>query len=383
MKFKIDRDAFSYSLLKGMNVVGTHITLPILSNILIEAKKDHIYLATNNLDLGISSCIQAVVEEEGAITLPVRKLATIIRELPHKDVYVKTLKDNKAQIKSGSSFFRMMGMSQEEFPRLPCFDDKKNHFVLQQSELLRMLRSVSYAQSASESRYILNGVYFKFGSKKLTLVATDGRRLALISSDLDGENDEKEKRCIIPSKTVKELERLLGKGKALDISFNERQVAFNIQIDSDENETLKKEIYLVSRIIEGTYPDYRQVLPKKTELRIKVERELMLECLNRATLMTSDKDNAVTLYLRKNVLEILASSSEYGEAHESMAVQYEGDEVQLCFNPWFMMAPLRVLSNDEVFFEFSSDSMSPGSFKTNESFCCVVMPVRHKASTTL
>jgi DNA polymerase-3 subunit beta len=372
MKFKINQDHFSNGLQQVLNVVATRSTMPILSNVLIEASDGHISLTTTNLDLGIRCRIKAEVEEPGGITLPVRKLATIVRELPQSDIFIETGDNNQAKITSGGSLFRIMGISTEEFPPLPTFENR-HVFELDQEAIVGMLKSVSYGQSTDENRYILNGVYFSFADEKLTLVATDGRRLALTALETEISEDNTGS-LILPAKTVAELERLLGKGEKVKIAFNDRQVAFEIAIDADDS-GLVDELYLVSKIVEGKYPNYRQVIPKETEHRVKVERELMLECVHRAALVTSDKSNSVRLKVSKNLLEISGSSSEYGESHESMAIAYDGPEVQVAFNPQFLMEPLKALTKDEVFFEFK-DELSPGLFKTLDNFICVIMPLR-------
>lgn len=373
MKFKINQDHFSNGLQQVLNVVATRSTMPILSNVLIEAVDGHISLTTTNLDLGIRCRIKAEVEEAGGITLPVRKLATIVRELPQSEVFLETNSNNQAKITSGGSLFKIMGISIDEFPPLPSFENR-HVFELSQTEIVGMLKSVSYAQSTDENRYILNGVYFKFEEEKLTLVATDGRRLALTALDTEtSENNTGS--LILPAKTVSELERLMGKGEKVKVAFNDRQVAFEISIDEESDSGLIHHLYLVSKIVEGNYPNYRQVIPKETEHRVKVERELMLECVSRAALVTSDKSNSVKLKVSKNLLEISGSSSEYGESHESMAIAYDGPEVQVAFNPQFLMEPLKALSKDEVFFEFK-DELSPGLFKTLDNFICVIMPLR-------
>lgn len=376
MKFKINRNHFSNGLQHVLNIVSTRPTLPILSNVFIKAEKDSIFLTTTNLDLGIRCGIQAEIEESGDVTLPVRKLAMIIRELPHVDVSIDTDSEHQARIQSGGSRFRIMGMSTEEFPPLSDFKDQY-HFVLPQDTLRRMLHSVSYAQSTDEGRHMLNSVFFKFEPGKLTLAATDGRRLALIKEGLDKLDQAQSGSLILPAKTVVELERLLGKGDNVDIVFNERQVAFTLNVD-DENDTkgvVKGGIYLVSKVVEGKYPDYNQVIPKQTESRIKVERELLLECVSRAALVTSDKDNSISFNIKKDALEISALSTEYGEAHESMAIQYQGENVTLAFNPAFIIDPLRALTHDEMIFEFKDD-LSPGVFRTDGEFLCVIMPLR-------
>jgi DNA polymerase-3 subunit beta len=373
MKFKINQDHFSNGLQQVLNVVATRSTMPILSNVLIEAEEGHISLTTTNLDLGIRCRIKAEVSEPGSITLPVRKLATIIRELPVTEVFIEISEKNQAKITSGGSLFKIMGISSEEFPPLPTFENRKV-FELAQEKIVGMLKSVSYAQSTDENRYILNGVYFNFTDGKLTLVATDGRRLGLTALDLEI-SEENAGSLILPAKTVAELERLMGKGEKVKIAFNDRQAAFEIDIDESGDSGLVDHLYLVSKIVEGNYPNYRQVIPKETEHRVKIERELMLECVHRAALVTSDKSNSVKIKVSKNLLEISGSSTEYGESHESMAIAYDGPEVQVAFNPQFLMEPLKALTKDEVFFEFK-DELSPGLFKTLDNFICVIMPLR-------
>ena len=372
MKFKINRDHFSNGLAQVLNVVGSKAAMPILSNVLIEAEKDHISLTTTNLDLGIRCKIKAEVKEGGAVTLPVRRLATIVRELPNVDVSLDSSASHQIKLASGGSNFRIMGLGPEEFPRLPDSGDDKT-FTLEQGELATMLGNVAYAQSTDETRYILNGVYFNFRDGKLALVATDGRRLALVSKEL-AVPTASAGAIILPAKTVAELLRLLGKGDKLKVAFNERRAAFQIETGKDSS-GLTDSIYLFSKVVEGNYPNYQQVIPKETHQRIKLERELFLQCIHRAALVTSEKSNSVKIKLSANLLEITAASPDFGEAHESMAISYSGPELQVAFNPQFVMDPLRALTKDEVFFELK-DEVSPGVFKTLESFVCVIMPVR-------
>jgi DNA polymerase-3 subunit beta len=372
MKFKINRDHFSNGLAQVLNVVGSKATMPILSNVLIEAEKDHITLTTTNLDLGIRCKIKAEVKEGGAVTLPVKRLATIVRELPNVDVSVDAAPNHQVKLASGGSNFRIMGIGKEEFPPLPEFGDEKS-FTLEQAELTNMLKSVAYAQSSDETRYILNGVYFNFRDGKLSLVATDGRRLALMAKDLEVP-PASAGAIILPAKTVSELLRMLDKGEKLKVSFNDRRAAFQINTDKDTSGLIDS-IYLYSKVVEGNYPNYQQVIPKETHQRIKLERELLLQCVHRAALVCSEKSNSVKLKLSSNLLEITAQSPDFGEAHESMAISYSGPDLQVAFNPLFVMDPLKALAKDEVFFELK-DEVSPGVFKTLDSFICVIMPVR-------
>ncbi len=372
MKFKINRDHFANGLAQVLNVVGSKATMPILSNVLIEAENNQISLTTTNLDLGIRCRIKAEVKETGAVTLPVKRLASIVRELPNVDVSLDASPNHQVKLSSGGSTFRIMGIGREDFPPLPEFGDEKA-FTLEQTELSAMLRSVAYAQSADETRYILNGVYFNFRDAKLSLVATDGRRLAVISKEMEVPASSAGA-IILPAKTVAELSRLLDKGEKVKINFNDRRCAFQIATDKDTS-GLTDSIYLYSKVVEGSYPNYQQVIPKETHQRIKLERELLLQCVHRAALVCSEKANSVRIKLTGNLLEITAQSPDFGEAHESMAIGYSGPDLQVAFNPAFLMDPLRALTRDEVFFEIK-DEVSPGVFKTVDNFICVIMPVR-------
>ena len=372
MKFKINRDHFSNGLAQVLNVVGSKAAMPILSNVLIEAEKDYISLSTTNLDLGIRCKIKAEVKESGSVTLPVKRLAGIVRELPNIDVLLDVAPNHQVKLSSGGSHFKIMGIGADEFPKLPDTGDDKT-YTLEQGELATMLGNVAYAQSTDETRYILAGVYFNFKDGKLSLVATDGRRLALVSKEMPVPAASAGA-IILPAKTVAELLRLLGKGDKLTISFNERRAAFQIETGKDTS-GLCDSIYLFSKVVEGNYPNYHQVIPKETHQRIKLERELFLQCVHRAALVTSEKSNSVKVKVSTNLLEISASSPDFGESHESMAIAYSGPELQVAFNPQFIMDPLRALTKDEVFFEVK-DEVSPGVFKTLENFVCVIMPVR-------
>ena len=347
MKFKISKEHFSTGLRQVTNVVSSKPQMAVLNNVLIKAEGGNVMLTTTNLELGIRCSIKAEVEEPGDITLPVKKLAAIINAMPQQEVVVESSDGQTARIRSGrSDFNRFNGLKAEDFPALPSFVDQHS-YELPPQELALMLRSVSYAQSTDENRYILNSVFFNFSEGKLSLVATDGRRLAMISRDMKIDHEDAGS-IILP-----------------DIEVGEES----------SNSGLTGSIYLVSKIVEGSYPNYKQVIPKEAEHRIKVERELMLETVQRVALMTNDKQNSVKLKIADNCLEISGESAELGEAKEPIEVEYTGPEVKIGFNPEFLLSPLRNLTKDEVFFEFK-DEMSPGVFKTLDNFLCVVMPLR-------
>jgi DNA polymerase III subunit beta len=377
MKFKINRDFFSSGLQLVTSVVGTRKTMPILQNVLIEARSGVVRLTTTNLDLGARCSVKAEVSEEGTVTLPVKELGRIVRELADMEVNVESSDTPKATISTRGSVFNVVGMDSKEFPPLPELKDQKE-FELDRQEVVSMLKSVSYAQSVNEERYMLKGVFFQFGKDGLSLVATDGRRLAVTSREMNV-TEEETGEFILPSLTVSELEKLPDVGNDVSISFTDRQVAFELNIGNNDSESsgFRDSVYLVSKVVEGKYPNYEQVIPKDDFNSADIERELMQECVHRAALVSDEK---VTLRIKKNEMEITGQSA-LGDACESMGIAYEGEEATVSFNPRFLLDPLRSLQRDKVTFEFRDD-MSPGVFKVKKedeeklSFLCVVMPIR-------
>lgn len=347
--------------------------MPILSNVHIEARPDGIRLTTTNLDLGMRCSIKAEVIEPGAITLPVRRLASIVKELPSLDVRLESTQKYQTTLVSGSSRFKIMGLSPEEYPPLPTFNEEHS-ITLSQNDLQRLLKLVSYAASTDESRYQMNSVFFDFTPGKLTLVATDGRRLALASHDV-AVSEKNVGKLILPLKTVAEVERALGQGDNVKLTFNNRQIAFSFENKNSEMGFIDQ-IHLVSKLIEGKYPDYNQVLPKETYNRIKLDHNLFTESVKRVSLVTTEKNNSIKVIISPKNIEISGSSPDFGEAQESIGgVAYEGPDVSVAFNPQYILEPMRAITEDEVFLEFK-DEVSPGVFKTLNKFTCVVMPLR-------
>jgi DNA polymerase-3 subunit beta len=362
MKFSVSKEKLLEGLQTVQNVVSTRTTLPILSNVLLQARDGQLRLTTSDLDVGMSSGAEAQVEDEGATTLPARRLATIVRELPASDIHFDIDGKNVAAIRCGQSFFRILGLPEEEFPPLPKFEGAKD-FTLKQKDLRDALKRTSYAISTDETRYVLNGILFSFRGGKLTMVATDGRRLALVDLEVEFPQSQ-EVDIIVPTKCVTELGRLIGDDGDIRMSVSENQVAF------EADNTL-----LVSKLIEGNYPNYRQVIPGEAKERIALERELFLNAVHRVSLLASEKSNSVKLVFSKNNIEIVANTPDIGEARESIPVTYKGRDFSIAFNPEFLMAPLRNLPNDEVYLDLI-DEMSPGVVKTQDPFLYVLMPMR-------
>jgi DNA polymerase-3 subunit beta len=362
MKFTVSKEALLEGLQKVQHVVSTRTTLPILSNVLLVAENGRLQLTTTDLDVGITGSVQADVTTDGATTLPAKRLVNIIRELPASEVQISVDAKNVASISCGPSFFKIIGLGQDDFPPLPDFEGAKEYRIPQQ--LLRDgLKKTAYAISTDETRYVLNGIYTSFREGKLTLVATDGRRLAMVEHDLDFPASQ-EVDVIVPTKAVQELQRLLGEQGEVLVRLSDSQIAFSIG-----------ESLLVSKLIEGNYPNYRQVIPGDSSERVELPREAMLETVRRVSLLSSDKSNSVKLVFQANQLEVTANSPDVGEARETLEVPYDGKEMQIAFNPEFLKAPLQNLDEETVYLDLI-DEMSPGVVRIEGTFLYVIMPMR-------
>jgi DNA polymerase-3 subunit beta len=341
--------------------------LPILSNVLLRCVESRLELTATDLDITVSCGVEAQVKSQGATTIPVKKLLGIVRELGNPEMEIEVDEKNVCSVKAGPSFYKINALPAEEFPPIPkAKDDKK--VVLPQKALKTLLKRSCFAISTDETRYVLNGILFSSKENKLTLVATDGRRLALVDEEIE-ESEKSQGEFILPAKCVNELNRLLQDSGNVEIKFTENQAAFALK----EEKGLP--VLLVTKLIEGNYPNYRQVIPSEVKERVPLVRDEFLHALRRAEIMTSEKSNSVKLAFSKNNLAITANSPEVGEARESLAINYKGKEMAIAFNPRYLIEPLNALETDEVFLELT-DELSPGVLKINAPFLYVVMPMR-------
>ena len=362
MRFSVAKEKLLAGLQTVQNVVSSRTTLPILANVRIQATDGQLRFTTTDLDVGISGHIEAQVEKTGGTTLPVKRLASIVRELTSGEVQVEVDSKNIASIRCGQTFFKIHGLPEDEFPALPHFEDAKL-FTIKQGDLKDALRKTSYAISTDETRYVLNGILFSFKDSRLTMVATDGRRLALVDVEVEFPQSE-EVEIIVPTKCVNELARIVEETGELKMHVGQNQVAFDVGSTR-----------LVSKLVEGNYPNYRQVIPGEMRERVTLERQLFLAAVHRVSLLASEKSNSVKLMFTKNNLEIAANTPDIGEGRESIAVVYKGPDIAIAFNPEYLMAPLRALQDDEVFLDLI-DEMSPGVIKIQNPFLYVLMPMR-------
>jgi DNA polymerase-3 subunit beta len=362
MKLSISKSALLNGLQTVQNVVGVRSTIPVLANTLINVDKEKIWLTTTDLDMTVRCSIPATVTKTGSTTLPVKRLVSIIRELPDAEIQIECDEKNTAQLTCGSSFFKIIGLAEDEFPPIPK-PEEKFAYRMDQGLFKQMLKKVGYAASTDETRFVLNGVLLSFKGGKLAVVATDGRRLALVEQEIDFPADA-EGDMILPSKAVSELLHVLADEGEMNIQRSQNQIMFAFG-----------DILIISKLIDGTYPNYRQVIPAHCDERIAVEREGLLIALRRVSLLVSDKTSATRLTFGKNKLTIAVSTPDIGEARETLPIKYTGKEITVAFNAEFMMDPLKNLTQDEIFMELTDD-MSPGVMKCDMPFLYVLMPMR-------
>lgn len=361
MRFKVEKEALINAIQTVQNVVTNRPTLPILSNILIETQPGNIRLTATDLDIGISCVVPVEILEQGAITVPAKRFGDIVKEFPSENLNVTTKKNNLVIIDSDVCQFKIMGMAKEEFPKLPEFKDKKA-IKIEQQKLKQMLGLTSFAVSFDETRYILNGILFKIGKNNMTLVATDGKRLAIAERKLLSEVDV-DLSVIVPTKTVHELNRNLKDGGELLLLVGNNQLLFDLG-----------EVVILSRLIEGEFPDYKQVIPAHSENTMKVERNQLLLAVRRAALLSTPDYQAVKLEVFKNKLVISKSTPDVGESREELNVEYQGKEMVIGFNPGYLGDVLKNLDEQVVAIELS-DSEKPGVIRSS-GYVYIILPMR-------
>ncbi len=361
MRFKVDKDVLIKGIDTIQNVISAKATLPILSNFLLETNKDGLRMTATDLNIGISCVVPVDISEQGSVTIPARRFSNIIREMSDNIVEINTKKNNVVLIEGKSCQFKIIGLPADEFPKLPEFKDKEV-IQLEQQVLKQMLNLTAFAVSMDESRYILNGILFKFSQNNFSLVATDGKRLAIATKKLK-QASAKEIKIIIPIKTIQELLRNLKDEGEMSLVIGPNQVLFDF-----------KDTMIISRIIEGEFPDYQQVVPPQSDNKIKVNREQMLLAVRRAALLATPDYQAVKMEIFKDKMVISKSTPDVGESREEVPVSFSGKEMVIGFNPTYMIDVLKNISMETTEWEVSG-SEKPGVMRV-DGYVYIVLPMR-------
>lgn len=363
MKLKVNKETFLKGITLVNGAVSPRATLPILSNILIEAVgKNEIQMVGTDLEIGIVCRIQVEVLEEGSVTVPAKKLHDIIRELSQGDFEFIVAKNNTITIKNEKSHFKIMGLPSDDFPKLPK-PDLESGFDLDQKLFKECINLTTFAVSHDETRYVLNGVLFHVKDGKMKLVATDGRRLAFVQKDINIPAQFSFE-AIVPTKTTQELNKILtGQG--------------NIKVIPIKNQILFYfgDIWIISRLIEGHFPNYEQVIPKEEKTKSIVDRERFLSAVKRASLLTSPEAQSVKVDVLKNKLFISSRSPNLGEAREEVEASTEGEDIIIGFNPNYLIDVLKNLDVEKISLGLTNPD-KPGLIKGKEDYLCVIMPMQ-------
>ena len=375
MKLRITREELLTALQRVQGVVEKRNTMPQLSNILLEAKPEGVDVIATDLEIGMRGLYKATVKEPGSITLSARKVFEILKELPEGEIELTVGDNNWATLKAGKSQFKIVGLPSSDYPALPAIE-REGLTPVAGAGLLELIRKTLFAVGDNDARYILNGLLVTLlaGEKKTTLrlVGTDGHRLAMAEQEVGaaGAKDApKEVKAIIPKKAAFEMRRLLeeGDGEPL-IGFTKNLMVFR-----------KSGLLLTSRLMEGNYPNYQQVIPKEKEQdkRVTVVRTEMEGALRRVAVLSRDKTNAVKLTLAPGKMTLFTSNPDFGEATEELGAQYKGDTLTTGFNARYLLDVLAVMDGESIAMQMDTP-LSPCLLREpgNAGFTCVVMPIK-------
>ena len=375
MKLRIARDELLVGLQRVQGVVEKRNTMPILSNILMETKADGVDILATDLEISMRALYKATVEEPGSATISARKLYEILKELPDGEVELAVGENNWATLRSGKSQFKIVGLPATDFPAMPSHE-REGLTPMSGANLADLIRKTMFAVGDNDARYILNGllVAMVVGEKKtlVRLVGTDGHRLALAEQDLGptgSKETPREVKAIIPKKAAFEMRRLLEEGSGEpQIGFTKNLLIFR-----------KSGLLMTSRLMEGNYPNYQQVLPKEKEKDkvVLADKAGLESALRRVAVLSRDKTNAVKVTFTPGSMSLFSSHPDFGEATEDVSVRYPGEALTTGFNARYLMDALNVIDGESVSLQMDAP-LSPCLIKEpgNPGFSCVVMPVK-------
>jgi DNA polymerase-3 subunit beta len=371
MEFTVSKADLVRELSLSQGVVEKKTTIPILSNVLLEAAGDRVTLTATDLELGIRCSCLARVKKEGSGTVPARKLLDYVRLLPEGDVQMKFMENHWASIVCGRSRTRIAGMSRESFPELPEMPEPIAEIPIK--TLASMINRTSFAISMEESRFTLSGALLLLRPEGLTMVATDGHRLAYVQgSPSDGGRIDQQFRALIPRKAMAELTKLADDAGAEDKAL----------FSGDDNHLFFQVGHrlLITRKLTGNFPDYERVLPKDHTLIAKLEKDEIRSAIERVAQFADERSRAIRVQFTTGEVKIFSSSVEMGESEESVPSEYQGPDLEIGFNAQYLLDFLRAIPQDHVAFELkdqkSAGELRPAGDSIPDQYRYVVMPMR-------
>ena len=370
MEFSVNKSVLLKELTLAQGVVEKKTTIPILSNLLLEAAESSLRISSTDLDLGMRCSCPASVKTEGAGTIPAKRLLEIIRSLPEADVRVKFLENHWSQVNCERSSFKLAGMAKDNFPVLPVVP--KPLASIAANVFIAMIRRTIFAISSEESRYTLNGALMLLKPEHALMVATDGHRLALIERDVQVSGLKTELRVLVPKKAMAELERLLAD------SDEELPVEFS-QDESHLFFSVGKRV-LIARMLTGQFPNFEAVLPRENNRVVELSKDTITAAIRRVALLADERSRAIRMELNKGQLEISSSSGEQGEAHETLDAEYQNETLQIGFNYQYLLDFLNVVAEGGKVRLELKDEQSAGQLRPvgeePYQYRYIVMPMR-------
>ena len=367
---KTQRDMLLSPLQSVSGIVEKRHTLPILSNVLLEKKGNQLTLLATDIEIQITTTTDgAAGDSDGAITVSAKKLQDILRSLPEGTEVSLSLDDKRLQLKGGKSRFSLQTLPAEDFPRMALTEGNLRKISVTQKQFRHLLGQTQFAMAAQDVRYYLNGLLLMVDGNDLRAVATDGHRLAHASMQLSSEGDAAlpKQEFILPRKTVLELNRLL----------NDSDEMLNIELASNQIRFQFGQINLVSKLIDGKFPDYERVIPASLKNSVSLNRAALLQSMVRAAILTNEKFRGVRLVLGSGVLKIMAANAEQEEALEEIEVTFEGDAIDVGFNVSYLLDVLNNTSSEMIEWGYNdANSSALLTIPGNDRFKYVVMPMR-------
>lgn len=365
MKIVVSKDEIQKKLSNIQSIVEKRNTMPILSHFLLEAGKKASYIIATDLETALKEPLQIIVEKEGRLCIPARKMFEIVREVDG-DIACESVDEQWLKIKTGASNFRLACLSPKEFPVWPGMEDMEE-ISMKAGELLEVIEKTVYAAGESDTRYTLNGLLFHLlPDGKLIVVGTDGHRLALNEKKAEGAARE-EKKFIIPRKAALELRKLLeASEEPVRITMGRNHVLFTLG-----------EIQFLTRLIEGTYPNYEQVIPSANEKKIVLHKDAFVRAIRRVAIMSKERSNAIRIDIADNILAISSNNPDLGEARDEIAVVYAGEGISLGFNARYLLDILDVAAAETIILDLQAP-LSPVLIREENRDDCknVIMPMR-------
>ncbi len=365
MNIKINRDTLLKPLSSVSSIVERRHTLPILSNLLLQAKQNQLVLTATDLEMQISLSVATPIDGEFSTTISAKKLLDICRSLPEETEMNMATTDSRIQLKAGKSKFNLQTLPAADYPVMTKVAASSTNVKLGQRTLKRLLKQVEFAMAQQDIRYYLNGLLFELNANKLNIVGTDGHRLSFTSTELSQNYDKQD--VILPRKTVTELIKLLDDSdEEVDILIAPGQVNFSFA-----------DIHLISKVIDGKFPDYYRVIPVGHQNTFTADRVSILLAMQRASILSNEKYRGIRLVLNQNSLRMISTNSEQEEAEEEMEVQYTGDALDIGFNVTYMIDVLNNVTSDGIEFSFAdANSSCLVTIPNDSTYKYVVMPMR-------